>query len=309
MLPGTDSISNDKKNISVSEFVRLSEIGTKFLLVGVTEESRTAYSLMVQKGIGDKLTLWVEKKYNFFSLCGFPIASCEKVPEYNFDAVVVSGKRNIGYYKRLAESYNIAGIDTYMLYNDIGADSVTNCVPWNNIKYTDEVICDEELLLYDPHEFLSESRFDIVIRYMAGMEILSGARDIGVDMYIKLSASMNDFSEHVRPYTTCSYFSDYGGKKGEEEFIGSFRKLLLSMKENGFDKRHFVPLSESGGIINGTHRIAAALICGEKVYAKKYVGFGDPFLTFDENDFKRLDYSEKEIDSIKETYYKMKKGT
>lgn len=309
MLHKTDSILVDDKSISVSEFIRLVENGKKFLLVGVTVESRTAYSLLVQQKIEDKLILWIENKYNFFSLCGFPTVYSGKIPEYKFDAVVISGKRNIGFYNKIATQYNIEALDTYMLFNDIGSDAVTDCVPWNDIKYTDEPVCEEELLIYDPREFLSESRFDIVIRYMAGLEILSGEHGDGIDMYIKLSASMNDFSEHVRPYTTCSYFSDYDSKKGAEEFIGSFRSLLGSMKEKGFDKKHFIPLSESGGVINGTHRIAAALICGEKVYAKKYVGFGDPFLTFDENDLKKLTYSEKEIDIIKETYNKLTRGS
>lgn len=308
MLHKKDSVLADEKTIKVSEFVSLVETGKKFLIVGVTAESRMAYSLLAQKNIADKLTLWVENKYNFFSLCGFPTVSCDKVPEYKFDAAVISGRRNVGFYNKIAKRYNIEYLDTYMLHDDVGADNVNNCVPWKDIKYTDEPVCDDELLVYNPLEFLSESRFDIVIRYMAGLEILSGKHGSGVDMYIKLSASMNDFSEHVRPYTTCSYFSDYDSKKGAEEFIGSFKKLLVSMKENGFDKRHFVPLSESGGVINGTHRIAAALITGEKVYAKKYIGFGDPFLTFDDNDLRKLTYSENEIESIKETYYKLKRG-
>ena len=49
MLHKTDSILADEKSINVSEFVSLIENGKKFLLVGVTDESRTAYSLLVQK--------------------------------------------------------------------------------------------------------------------------------------------------------------------------------------------------------------------------------------------------------------------
>ena len=139
MLHKKDSVVADEKTIKVSEFVRLVETGKKFLIVGVTAESRMAYSLLAQKNIADKLTLWVENKYNFFSLCGFPTVSCDKVPEYKFDAAVISGRRNVGFYNKIAKRYHIEYLDTYMLHDDVGADNVNNCVPWKDIKVQSKI--------------------------------------------------------------------------------------------------------------------------------------------------------------------------
>jgi len=310
VFPKTDSSYKNIKSIGASEFAELvANDKKKILLIGVTDASREVYSILSEKGSEENITLWVDEKYNFFSLCGFPTVSCDSIQGKSFEVIALSGKRHIGFYERIAEKYGFGDLCAYMLRADGDNNVMNNCVPWRNIKYTDEVVNEENLLLIEPCELINEGRLDIVIRYMAGLEILNGIRGNATDMYIKLSRSMNDFSEYVRPYTTCAYFSAYESKKGEDEFLQSFKDLLESVKKNGFDKKHFIPLSESMGVINGTHRIAAALIFGEKVYAKKYIGFGEPFLTFDESDLKRLNYSEAEIKKIKDTFHRLKGGS
>lgn len=311
MMVKVCSLNNRKfMDADARDFAELvSKEKKKVLLVGVTDASRYVYSLLSKMGNRDVITLWVDKKYNFFSLCGFPTVSCENISGKSFDIIALSGKRNLSFFNQITEKYGLSDIDPYMLSTDADSNFMDDVVPWRDIKYTDEEVTADEIILMDPHDILSMDRLDIVIRYMAGIELLKGNHGHATDMYIKLSMSMNDGEEYVRPYTTCAYFSEYKSKKGAEEFLESFCQLLISMKEKGFDKKHFIPLSETGSVINGTHRIAAALVLGEKIYVKKYVGFGESFLTFCPEDLRKHGYSNEEIKEISDIFNFLKRGS
>ena len=81
----------------------------------------------------------------------------------------------------------------------------------------------------------------------------------------------------------------------------------MDIEEKGFDKKHYIPLSETCGVINGTHRVAAALALNIPVYAKVFIGFGEPFLSFGIDDLKRIGCSEDQIKVIENEFKKIKK--
>ena len=95
------------------------------------------------------------------------------------------------------------------------------------------------------------------------------------------------------------------GKKGAEHFVESFRKLLYSVKEKGFQKQHFIPVTEKMNLLNGAHRMIAALIFGQTVWIKKYTGFGEPFIVFGIEDLHKLDCTPGQIQLVADTYKKL----
>ena len=60
-------------------------------------------------------------------------------------------------------------------------------------------------------------------------------------------------------------------KVGSEQFVSEFDDLLRSLSANGFDvKRSLVPVTADGYMLNGAHRVAAAIAmrlpCGSRQY-------------------------------------------
>lgn len=289
--------------IGYNQVVSMIKEGHSFLLVGNDAPVRKFYKFITAQYGNKVLPFWTDKKYVFFKKCGLNITNPKDVDFKQIDSILISGYAGIAFYNNSLKA---------MVHESTPAFELTG-VPleyedyvWNNIKYTDEQVDEKELLLLDPIELVTENRLDIVIRYIACKELIANQPQEGVAMYKILSESMNGCEEYVRPFTTCSYFSAYPSKKGINSFIDSFSKLIRSMQENGFLMKHFVPLSENGGVINGTHRVATALVLGEKVYAQKYIGYGDPFLSFRKDELKQRGFSDSQIDLIVRTYKSLK---
>lgn len=285
--------------------VDLTKGGKSVLLVGNDEPARKFYKSTTKQYGSDVIPFWTDKKYVFYKKCGLNICDPKDLDFNDADVILLSGYAAIAFYNNHLKTVIPANKQIFEL----------SCVPldlcddyeWKDIKYTDDPVDNKELLHLDPLELVTEDRLDIVIRYMACKEMILNQWNDGVAMYKILSESMNDCEEYVKPFTACSYFSAYPSKKGIDRFIDSFLNLIQSMKEKGFLMEHFIPLSEGGGVINGTHRIATALVLGEKVYAKKYVGYGDPFLSFRKNELRDRGFSDLQIDKIVKTYEELKK--
>jgi len=73
--------------------------------------------------------------------------------------------------------------------------------------------------------------------------------------------------------------------------------LLESMKEKGFQREKFIPLDASGKMINGSHRLAAALALKQDVWVLKYELFKSDlsFLSFSLDWMKKNGFEEEEI--------------
>lgn len=257
----------------------------KWLLIGATEAGRGLYCALKRQGQEAAISMWTDKKHNFYRMCGLPIDDPEKIGTRSFDRIILSSESVCQFFETLSAACPLDGHPTYVMY---GSTAGLPDFPWNNPKYTDNDADPKDLVDIDPHFLINEKRLDIVIRYIACREIMAGTVSDGVKMYKKLILSMNDGEEYVHPFTTCSYFSSYSEKKGVNDFLEGFSALIGSMQKNGFSPRHYIPLSPSYGVINGTHRIAAALALGINVYAKIFVGFGEPFLFFKTDDLKRI---------------------
>lgn len=283
---------------------QLSKTQSRCLLIGATPVGRVVYKALSERTAANPIVCWTDKKYNFFTLCGLPISLPEKIKSIEVDTVIIAGNVSKPYALQLMKEFHLDHVPCYLLS---GGEEQLEDFDYPNLHYTDETMDESSLHLVHPVQLINEGRLDIVIRYLACQEILANAPAEGVRLYEMLILSMNDGEEYVRPFTTCAYFSTYESKKGFDAFYRSFRKLIASMSEKGFLKEHFIPVSENWGVINGAHRLACALVLNKKVYVKRYIGFGEPFLTFDVDALKRIGYTEEQIAVVLDAYNSLKK--
>lgn len=271
------------------------------LLIGATVGGRNLYCELEALGALQHIALWTDEKYAFYQMCGLPMADYANV-EADYDLVIIGGKRAEKFAAHLLETKKLENLPVYRVdETQVG----TRDFVWRNLKYSDFPVSDAELTEIDPRELLSETRMGFVIRYLAAMEILSGKDGDGLELYKRYIYFLNGYEEFVKPFTTCAYFSDYEEKKGAEHFVESFRKLLYSVKEKGFQKQHFIPVTEKMNLLNGAHRMIAALIFGQTVWIKKYTGFGEPFIVFGIEDLHKLDCTPGQIQLVADTYKKL----
>ena len=292
----------NKTVYSVFELVSmLQENACNALLIGATVGARSLYCELKACGLEQRIAIWTDEKYAYYKLCGLPVEDPANM-KTDYDLVIIGGKRAEKFAKGLLAETALSALPVYRVDEKrVG----TRDFPWKNLKYTDTPVDDHELIQIDPWELLSEKRMGFVIRYLAAMEILNGVDGDGLALYRKYIYFLNGYEEFVKPFSTCAYFSDYEEKKGMDCFIHRFEKLLYSVKENGFDKRHFIPVSEKMSLLNGAHRMIAALIFGQKIWIKRYEGFGEPFIVFGIEDLQKLDCTEKQVQLVADTYQKL----
>lgn len=246
-------------------------------LLGATRGCRALYLELTKRGGEGRIDGWYDRKYAFYRFCGLPMTDPEDLPEGRIDLLIVSSpfglRVNRAVYDRL--SCQAAQI---LLLSDY--DYTFPDLEWSEPKYTQLPVDPAELLCMNPKDILDESRLDIVVRYRAAKELLAGCNDgAGMNAYRVMMAGLGA-DEHTRPFTTCSFFSDYSEKIGVSSFEQGFVALISSMKEKGFQKERYVPLSQTRRLLNGAHRVSVAMALGEKVYARVFRGYGEPYLTF-----------------------------
>jgi len=91
-------------------------------------------------------------------------------------------------------------------------------------------------------------------------------------LYLDLKETNNELAQHVYECDirsqTLGSFKEAGNnsKTSFKKYKKEFERIYKSIKQNGFDlKKSLIPLSDVGTIINGSHRVAAA------IHTKKYV--------------------------------------
>lgn len=106
-----------------------------------------------------------------------------------------------------------------------------------------------------PISLLNPSRFDLMAKYIYvkfyDKKIKS---DFGKELYLEHIRIFNGFIEN-----------DNSNKIGKEAFESNFNKLIESIKSNGFDINHPVPVSPDNLILDGSHRLATAIYYNKKV--------------------------------------------
>lgn len=105
---------------------------------------------------------------------------------------------------------------------------------------------------------ISPYRFDVIIKLMY------------IEAYIKnknMDATRKLYLEHIRVFN--NFNEPDGKKKSAKDFIEQFNKLICDVKKNGV--KTIIPISNSGEIIDGSHRLAIAI----------YFNMNIPYAIFD----------------------------
>ncbi len=143
----------------------------------------------------------------------------------------------------------------------------------------------------NPELLISHYRYDVYVKYFYVKNYIEGTNyDLAKEIYLAHIKAFNNFAEPD------------GSKKGKEKFIHEFNKLIESIKNNGFSKT-IVPISTTGIIIDGAHRLAICLYLKIKI---KYVAFDILDGKYDMLFFKDRGFDEKYISVINNETEKMR---
>ena len=115
-----------------------------------------------------------------------------------------------------------------------------------------------------PRELVTPERFDLLAKYEYAISFLrSGSR---------LAWQHGAYSEHVRVFNGGVEYNDRASAKlGISSFKRSFHETIQSIYDHGFDNsQSIIPVSRDYVILDGAHRVAAALACGCEIPIAKF---------------------------------------
>ncbi len=149
----------------------------------------------------------------------------------------------------------------------------------------------------DPEKLFSHKRFDLAAKY-----IYVKHRDMGVDC----DWARRLYSEHIKAFN--GYLEpDGSGKKGEKAFIDSFDTTIDSIRVKGFDDAlSMLPITQSGDLIEGSHRLAACTYYRKPV---KTLGFSFDTWAYPYDFFLKRGLSANYCDAMAYEYCKLKENT
>ncbi len=274
---------------------------SRIVIYGATQ---TGYDFYRQVKSTDycEVAAWIDRNYLWWREMNLPVNAPDSIVGEEYDTIVLTAET-----QRVAKS----------MKNDLiklGVDE--NKIYWKddyaireNIAkgYDSERIIREaaEAVTESPLKYLNDETMDIVVRVMYADDLLNG-RDSSKhrDMYRKLMMNQNNGKEPTEDMVH-AYFTEYDIKRGWKAFDQSFRDLVFSIKDNGFDREHFIPIDSDGGLINGRHRLASAIANGTSVWTRKYL-FGGFHFRFGAKWLSSLGFSEDEIKEITKEYRHLK---
>ena len=123
------------------------------------------------------------------------------------------------------------------------------------------------------HPYLAQKKHHVVMDFDS-LDLLVYSRiDLAFKLfYLDLIEVQPDlatlvYKEHIRALSMGSYSEPGDSNKNSiEDYLKSFNKTMLSIRENGFDSnRTLIPLSNNLSIANGAHRLASCIFYNKKV--------------------------------------------
>ncbi|MDR2489683.1 MAG: hypothetical protein LBD42_09385 [Desulfovibrio sp.] len=103
-----------------------------------------------------------------------------------------------------------------------------------------------------PIELLTPNRLDIPARYLFAKNYLAKrCVDLGQDVYTGLIRAWHERTKGFDP-----------GKRSLDDYVHQFRALIDNLGNSGFDEEQSVIPLVDGSIVDGAHRVAAALALG-----------------------------------------------
>lgn len=276
----------------------------RIVLYGASERGYDFYRQIISTGYAE-VVLWVDRQYEWYRYLGLPIDAPKRIEEIEYDRIVVT-----------AETESVfESIKRDLLKMNVDQDKIfwkSDCLIKGNLAlgYDKERILleSQKATLTNPNVFVDETRLDIVIRVLYAKDCLNGeGQGFHQSLYKKLMMIQNNGKEPTDNMIS-AFFSEYSTKAGWKAFDESFRSLIFSVKEEGFKKKYFVPVSKNGHLINGAHRVAAAISNQVDIWFWEYPVEIKP-LIFDKTWLTNNDFSEEEVAYVLEKYREIKSCT
>lgn len=161
---------------------------------------------------------------------------------------------------------------------------------------TGVVRVDERVEWVDPHTLLHPGRLDVIAKFLHARALLgapaSHSRVEAEDVYLR----------HILFRTGGAEPGDEARKGDLGAFARQFAELVASMGTRGFDPAHPIPVARRTGLVlNGAHRLAAALALGEN---RVPVTWNDSLegLRWDEREFVDHAFKPLELDELLRTW-------
>lgn len=169
------------------------------------------------------------------------------------------------------------------------------------MSYYNENCRDEDLKKANPLDFYTPDRLDIGVRIIM-LERLS--KNALTKYYRKLYGKL--ILLRNGGYEPNEYFSIADTKNGVDDYIASAYEAFKGIQEEGFLKQYFIPVNEYQEILDGSHRIASAILLGQEIWYQEFkCGKAAPFSSawFTGHGFHDL-----EMLTILKTYGRYKEG-
>jgi FkbM family methyltransferase len=166
---------------------------------------------------------------------------------------------------------------------------------WGRLDFTQSY----EIIFLAPLFALTPSRLDVIAKYIYGWHLLhDGCLTWAEYVYL----------EHLRVWNPNFTETDGSGKTGFNKYREDFVALLGSMRNSGHDASiSILPLDNTGNIIDGSHRLAAALLLDHNVPT---VGFSHkPKFIYDYRFFQDRGLDEDILDDMVYRYLLLKSNT
>lgn len=113
-----------------------------------------------------------------------------------------------------------------------------------------------DIVQRDPRDLLRYSRFDLAIKLL-----YLSSRDRGADMGAEI------YADHIRAFSRGQFVEPGQREKNTlQKYIRRFNEIEADITEHGFDSdRSIVPISPDGTVLNGAHRVSAAIHAGKSI--------------------------------------------
>ena len=274
---------------------------SRIIIYGASQTGYDFYRQVKSTGYC-KIVLWVDGQYLWWREMGLPVDPPGEIAGKVFDTIILTAETEPTA-KSMTDDLLMMGIPYEKIFWQDDYSIRENIVK----GYDEERVRREakEAALEDPLKYVNENTLDIVVRMMYAKDVLLNRdSDAHRNMYRKLMVNQMNGKEPTEDMVP-AYFTEYALKRGWKAFDQSFHELISSMRERGFDRNRFIPVDSDGGLLNGRHRLAAAMALGISVYTREY-GFKGFHRHYDAEWLREVDFSGTEIGEVVEECNKLK---
>lgn len=275
-------------------------IGSRVVIYGA---SQTGYDFYRQIKSTDycEIVCWVDKNYKWWRQMNLTVNPPESIIGMEYDLVILTAetKETEKLMKRTLEDIGVPSEKCFWKNDYSIKENIVS-------EYDEERIKREakEAVIESPITYLNDGTLDIVVRVLYARDILAGQNEgIHRDLYKKMMLNQHGGKEPLS-HMVHAYFTEYDMKRGWKAFDESYKELVLSMKNQGFDRNYFIPIDAEGKLINGRHRLSAAIACECDVWTRPYL-FGGFHFNFNREWLFGLDFTSDEVAEVEAEYKKL----